>query len=68
MKVVIVRRDNEPNDRAINRFIKKVNASRKVQKVRSDRYHSKKLTKGKVRAAAISREKYRAVRNKQRFH
>lgn len=68
MKVAVVKKNKESNERMVARFTKLVNASRKLLVIREGRYFKKDKTKGKVRASAIAREKYRAVRNKQRFH
>ena len=68
MKVVVVKNKKESNERLISRFNKKVQGSRKILKVRSDRYHSKKDTKRLTRASAIMREHYRSIREKNRFY
>ena len=68
MKVVVVKKNKESNERMVSRFTKLVNSSRKLMTIRDRRYFKKEAPQGKVRAAAIAREKYRAVRNKQRFH
>lgn len=68
MQVTIVKKEKESNERAISRFTKRVQASRKLQKVRSDRYHSRKSTKRQVRAGAVKREEYRAKRARRSFY
>jgi len=68
MQVVVTKKDGESNERLISRFNKKVQASRKVLKVRKGRYHKKAPTKRHVRAAAIMRDKYRAKRQRSRFY
>lgn len=68
MQVSIVKKDKESNERAISRFTKRVQASRKLQKIRGSRYHSKKETKNKVRAGAVKREEYRAKRARRSFY
>ncbi len=68
MKVTIWKNDKESNERAITRFNKKVQGSRKLLKVRGEKFHAKKPTKRYVRSAAIMREKYRTQREKSRFY
>ncbi len=68
MKVTIWKNDKESNERAIARFNKKVQGSRKVLKVRKERYHKKDLTKVQTRASAIMREHYRSIKEKNRFY
>lgn len=68
MKVTIWKTDNESNERCITRFNKKVQGSRKILKVRSDRYHKKDDTKRHSRASAIMRDHYRAKREKTKFY
>ena len=68
MKVTIWKNDKESNERSITRFNKKVQGSRKILKIKSERYFSKPSTKIKVRQTAISREKYRAAREKNKFY
>jgi len=68
MRVTIWKNDKESNERCITRFNKKVQASRKLLKLRSERFHNKKDTKRQQRASAIMRDKYRAIREKNRFY
>ncbi|MBT4916811.1 hypothetical protein HN709_01065 [Candidatus Peregrinibacteria bacterium] len=68
MKVTIWKNDNESNERAITRFNKKVQGSRKIIKIRSDRYHKKDATKRYARAAAIMRDHHRARKEKTKFY
>lgn len=68
MKVTIWKKEGESNERAITRFNKKVQGSRKVLKVRTERYHAKAPTKRYTRAAAIKRDFYRAKREKTKFY
>jgi hypothetical protein len=67
MKVVIKKNSKESNERCISRFTKLVQASRKVLRLKSSRYHSRKATKRQVRAGAVVRERYRAKRRKTAF-
>lgn len=68
MKVVVEKKDNESNERLVTRFNRAVQASRKILKVRSERYHRRDETKRQVRKAAIMREHYRAKREKSKFY
>lgn len=66
MRVSVVRNPKESTDRVIARFNKKVQSSRKLLKVKEERYFTKKKTKRQVRAAAVMREFYRAKREKMK--
>lgn len=68
MKVTVIKNEKESNERCITRFNKLVQASRKLFLLRANRFHHKKLTKGKVRKGAIMREKYRGLREKSKFY
>ena len=68
MKVYVSKNKGESNERLISRFNKKVQGSRKILKIRSDRYHKKDDTRRKQRASAIMRDHYRALREKNRFY
>jgi len=68
MHVTVWRNEKESNERLITRFNKKVQASRKILKVRTGRYHKKADTKRQVRQSAIMREFYRKKREKSRFY
>ena len=68
MRVTVVKKEKESNERCIARFTKAVQASRKVKRIRSTRYHAKKATKTKQRAAAVMREHYRGLRAKTKFY
>lgn len=68
MKVTIFKKDKESNERAISRFNKVVQASRKLLLVRDERYHARKPTRIKIRAAAIKRDFHRAQREKNKFY
>jgi hypothetical protein len=68
MKVVVVKKEKESNERLISRFNKRVQGSRKILKVKSERYNKRPETKRHKRASAIMREKYRTIREKNRFY
>ncbi len=68
MRVTIFKKDKESNERAITRFNKKVQASRKLLKIRGERYHSEKPKKRYVRQSAIMRAHYRKKKERSRFY
>lgn len=68
MKVTVFKNEGESNERLITRFTKKVQSSRKLLKIRSERYWQRPKKKSYQRVAAIMREKHRAVREKNRFY
>ena len=68
MKVTIWKNEKESNERAITRFNKRVQGSRKILKVRTGRYYSKAKTKTQIRSAAIMREHYRTQSEKHKFY
>ena len=68
MRVTIWKNEKESNERAITRFTKKVSASRKLLKIRTERYHSRPKAKRKIRAAAVMRDHYRSLREKNKFY
>ncbi len=68
MKVTVWKSEKESNERAITRFNKKVQGSRKLLIVRGKRYHARKETKRHSRARAIMRDFYRAAREKSKFY
>ena len=68
MKVVVVKKDKESNERLLSRFNKFVQRSRKIQKVRSGRYREDATSKRQERAAAKMRDHYRAQREKSKFY
>jgi len=68
MRVTVVKKQKESDERLIARFNKAVQRSKKIQRIRDTRYNSKKPRKRFVRAAAIKREGYRAAREKQKFY
>ncbi len=68
MKVTIWKTDKESNERAITRFNKKIQSSRKPLEVRERKHHKKSATKRHLRAAAVMREFYRSKREKNKFY
>lgn len=68
MRVTIWKNDKESNERAITRFNKKVQASRKLLKVRGERYHTKDDSKRQKRKAAVMREHYRSQKERSKFY
>ncbi len=68
MKVTVWKNEKESNERAITRFNKKVQASRKLLQIKNDRYNKKDITKRKARMAAVMREHYRSLKEKNKFY
>lgn len=68
MKVTLVKKEGESNERLMSRFNKKVQGSRKLLLVRDIRYYSEDAKKPYVRAAAVMRSKYRSAREKSKFY
>ena len=68
MKVSLVKKEGESNERLMSRFNKKVQGSRKLLLVRDKRYYSEEPKKRYVRAAAVMRSKYRVNREKSKFY
>ncbi len=68
MRVTIWKNDKESNERAITRFNKKVQSSRKLLEVRSGRYHKKSPTKRYTREAAVMRDYYRSKKERNKFY
>ena len=68
MAIRVTKNDKESTDRMIQRFNRKVQQSRIVQKLRNERYHQRKPTKHRMRAAAKMRAFYRAEREKMKFY
>ena len=65
--IKVNKRDRESGEKLLKRFSSHVKSRRLPQRFNGLRNFKQKLTKGKVRAAAISREKYRKIANKKRF-
>jgi len=68
MKVTIWKNSKESTERAITRFNKKVQASRKLLKIKGERYHQKDESKRKSKIKAIMRDHYRSLREKNKFY
>jgi len=65
--IKVTRRDGESGERLLKRFSGHVKSKKMMQKFRALRYFSQTETKRKERAAAISRETYRAANKKRQF-
>ncbi len=68
MQVTIWKNDKESNERAITRWNKKVQASRKLMVIRTSRYHARPKTASYQRTRAIKRDHYRSLREKNKFY
>lgn len=66
--IYAVRKENESVDKLINRFKKQVQGTRLLLQVRKGRYHQKKLTKKKIREAAVVREGHRTEKAKRMYY
>lgn len=62
------RNPKESVERLVSRFNKRVQKSRIILISKEKKHHQKKLTKRKVRKAAIMREFYRAERQRKKFY
>ena len=65
--IYAVRNDGETNDKLVLRYKKMFFQSRVANKLKSERYAVKDLSKRKVRQKAIIRQTYRALNNKVYF-
>ena len=65
--IKVTKKDGESNDKLLKRFGNHVKNRKLIQKFRGLRYFSPKPKKIKIRAAAISRERYRAIAKKKQF-
>jgi hypothetical protein len=63
----VVKSEKESNEKLISRFNKTVQASRVVQMAKERLFHKGKPSRIKVREAAVKREEYRKIREKQRY-
>ena len=68
MAVWAIKKKTETNERLIKRWKRQTQNARIIQKVREDKFHKKQKTKRRIRDEAISREKYRAQREKEKFY
>ena len=68
MKVVVVKKPKESDERLIARFNKAVQKTKKVPRIRDAKFRKKKPTKRLVRQGAIKRDEYRAKREKSKFY
>jgi len=66
--IYAVKKQNESNEKLINRFKKIVQRSRIIMDSKRGRYHANKPTKQFVRAAAVKREFYRTKRRRKQFY
>jgi hypothetical protein len=68
MRVTVWKNEKESNERLVTRFNKKVQSSRKLLKIRAERYHKKPMTKRLKRIIAVMRETYRSQKEKSKFY
>jgi ribosomal protein S21 len=65
--IIVQKKDGESAEKLLKRFGNHVKNRKLIQKFRNLRYFKQNPTKGKVRDAAISREKYRAIAKRKQF-
>lgn len=63
----VVKGDGESSEKLLKKFSNRIKSRKLMQTFRNNRYFSQKPTERKVRAAAVSREKYRAEAKKKEF-
>ena len=63
----LVRNSKESSDKLVNRFIKKVQASRIIILAKAGRYFQKPLKKRKIRSAAVMRDHYRELKETRKY-
>ena len=68
MAIKVIRNSKESADRLISRFNKKIQGSRILLLVRSNRYFKKKPNKRHSRMAAIMRDFHRKQREKMKYY
>jgi len=56
-------KSNESNDKVIRRFVRACKT--KIKKLKTERYFKKDKTRRRVRAEAIKKEEYRAIKRKK---
>lgn len=61
-------RQNESSEKRVARFRRWANRSRVANEIKDRRYRAKPLTKRKIREAALMRENYRALREKEKYY
>lgn len=66
--IYAVKKQNESNERLISRFKKLVQRSRIIMDTKQSKYHARDTRKRIVRKAAIKRDNYRKVRQKEQFY
>ncbi len=65
--IKVTKKDRESGEKLLKRFSSHVKSRKLPMKMNLLRNWRQKPTKGKVRQAAISRERYRKIANKKRF-
>lgn len=65
--IYLKKNPKESTEKLIGRFQKKVQASRIILLSKEKMYYKKPVKKGRIRAKAIMREKYRAEREAKKY-
>jgi len=66
--IYAIKKQNESNDRLINRFKKIVQRSRIVLETKKGKFHERKPRKRFIRLAAVIRSEHRSKRAKEQFY
>ena len=66
--IYAIKKQNESNERLINRFKKTVQRSRILLDAKQHRFHEQAKRKRYVRQAAVMRDQYRKKRAKEQFY
>lgn len=66
--IYAIKKQNESNERLINRFKKVVQRSRVLLNAKQHRFNEQKPRKRYVRLSAVKREFYRSKRAKEQFY
>ncbi|MDD2515821.1 MAG: hypothetical protein PHF26_01250 [Candidatus Gracilibacteria bacterium] len=64
MIVYTIKNENEPNEKMILRYKKMFFQTRVVNKLRTERYSQRAVTRRQTRKAAVIRQTYRALNSK----
>ncbi len=66
--IYAIKKQNESNERLINRFKKTVQRSRVLMNAKQHRFHEQSPRKRYVRQSAVKRDYYRGKRAKEQFY
>ncbi len=66
--IYAIKKQNESNERLINRFKKTVQRSRVLMNAKQHRFHEQPARKRYIRQSAVKRDFYRGKRAKEQFY